>query len=249
LRWGIVSLKKNPFVSYSLITDTQMAEISFIELIRNICKEPHKYGGGSVKEMLSYIEDYKLRNVTPISGRVFDRYLCIRNSFPENYVWTYVISECPKNEEDAIRMIEENIMDFLQLKERMSDDELIQYAREQLTQNAREQLIEEGEPEKVFRQFDIALLLADESLIRELIEEHLDAKILWAKPYPREVLFQLCEIAARNRIKSLPISEDGNRVKIIAAGWPFPIEMSFRDGRWKINAEKIIQLRLANKRT
>jgi hypothetical protein len=218
-----------------------MAEISFIEWIRNICKEPHRYSGGSIKETLKYIDDHRLENVTPISGRVFDRYICIRNAFPENYVWTYVISTCSKNEKDAMRMIEENIMDFLQLKEGMSDDELIQHAREQL--------IEEGEPEKVFRRFDVALLMAHESLIRELIEEHQDAKILWAKPYPREVVFQLCEIAARNRIKSLPVSEDGNHVKIIAAGWPFPIEMSFRDGKWKINAEKIIQLRLANKRT
>jgi hypothetical protein len=197
------------------------------------------YTGGSVKETLAFIDGYRFGNATPISGRIFDRYVCVRNSFPDNYVWTHVINTCSKDENDAFQMIKEIISEFLQLKERMSDNELIQYAREQL--------VDESEAEKVFRQFDAALLSGNESVIQQLIEEHEDAEILWKGAYAKDVAIQLNEISAGQRIKSIPISTDGKKIRIIAQGWPFPIEMNFANGEWRINAEKIIELRMSNK--
>jgi hypothetical protein len=107
-----------------------MQEKSFVEFIENICKRPAMYTGGSVKETLAFIEGYRYGNSTPISGRAFDRYVCLRYSFPTNYVWTAVINEFAKDDKDAMRRIEEIIIEFVRLKEKMSDDELIQYATE-----------------------------------------------------------------------------------------------------------------------
>jgi len=197
------------------------------------------YTGGSVKETLAFIDGYRFGNDTPISGRVFDRYVCVRNSCPSNYVWAYVINTCSQDESDAMRMIEDTITEFIQLKERMSEDELIQYASEQL--------VEESDAEKIFRQFDAALLTGNELTIRQLIADHRDAEILWKGAYPEDVAIQLNEISSGQRVKSIPLSADGKKVKIIAAGWPFPIEMNFTNGEWRINAEKIIALRMSNK--
>lgn len=194
------------------------------------------FTGGSVKETLAFIDGYRFGNVSPISEKIFDRYVCVRNSFPESYIWTYVIDACSTDENDAMRMIDETITEFLQLKNRMSDDELIQYAGEQL--------VEEGEAEKIFRQFNKALLLGDQSLIRPLIEEHKDADILWRRSYPEDVAIQLNEISGNQRVRSIPISADGKKIKIIAGGWPFPIEMNFRNGKWIINAKNIIEMQI-----
>jgi hypothetical protein len=214
-----------------------MTHHSFIEFIGHICKRPSMFTGGSVKETLAFIDGYRYGNATPISGKIFDQYVCVRNSFPDNYVWTYVINTCSKDENAAFQMIEENITEFLQLKEQMSEDEIIRHASEQL--------VDESEAEKIFRQFDTALLLGNESVIRRLIEEHKDSEILWRDAYPEDVAIQLNEISTRQRIKNIPISADGKKIRIIAQGWPFPIEMNYVNGEWKINAEKIIALRMS----
>ncbi|HEX8427234.1 hypothetical protein [Hymenobacter sp.] len=218
-----------------------MTQISFLELIGQICKRPSMFTGGSVKETLAFINGYRSGNSTPISGRIFDRYVCIRNSFPDNYVWNYVIKTCSKDKKDALRMVEEIITEFVQLKERMSDNELIQYASKQLG--------EESEAEKIFRQFDKALLIGDESLIKQLIEEHANAGILWEGAYPEDIAIQLNEISDAQSIRSIPISKNGNRLEIISQGWPFPIEMNYANGEWRINAEKIIKLRMSTNRS
>ncbi|MCB0851960.1 MAG: hypothetical protein KDD63_07065, partial [Bacteroidetes bacterium] len=101
--------------------------------------------------------------------------------------------------------------------------------------------------EKIFRIFDKALLTGDRKVIESLIIENKDAEVLWAKAYPKIVALKLNEISEAQPIKSIPVSEDGKTVKIITQGWPFPILMNFINGEWKVNAEKIIELRKANK--
>jgi hypothetical protein len=197
------------------------------------------YSGGSVKETLAFIDGYRFGNATPISGKIFDKYVCIRHSFPDNYIWTHVINTCAKDENDAMKMVEETITEFIRLKETMSEEELLQYITQQLT--------DESEPEKIFREFNKALFLGDESLIRQFIDEHQDAHILWKEKYPEEVALQLINMSLGQPIRSILIPGDEKKLNIISAGWSFPIEMNLKEGKWKINAEKIIQLRMDTK--
>jgi len=104
----------------------------------------------------------------------------------------------------------------------------------------------EGAAEKTFRKFDTALLNGEKKIIQNLILYHKDAKILWSGSYPKSAASKLNEISSNQPIKSIPILEDGKIVKIIAQGWPFAIEMNSKNGKWKINADKIIELRKAN---
>jgi len=198
------------------------------------------YTGGSAKETLAFIDGYRFGNSTPISGRSFDQYVCIRNSFPSNYVWTYVIQTCATDDNDAFRLIKKLIAEFVNLKENKSEDEIMHFAASQIKKK-------EGKAEKVFREFDRALLTGKKELIEPLIEKHKNASILWKESYPTDVADKLNEISSDQPIKCIPISGDGNKVNIITEGWPFPIEMNIVDGEWKINAEKIIELRSKNK--
>jgi hypothetical protein len=217
-----------------------MDEKSFIEFIHNICSRPAMYTEGSVKETIAYIDGYRFGGETPISNRDFDKYVCIRNSIPTNYVWDYSIKTCTNNDADAFKMIEEMIVDFVKLKESMPIDEIFHYAAKQIPK-------EEGEAAKVFREFDHALLLGKESLISALIEANKNAEILWSGSYPEDVAEKLLEISSSQPIKCIPLSDNGNHVRIIASGWPFPIEMNFKNGKWKVNADPIIKLRMFQK--
>lgn len=194
------------------------------------------YTGGSVKETLAFIDGYRFGNITPISGRTFDRFVCVRNSFPDNYVWTFVIQTCANDDSDAFKLIQDIILEYVQLKEKMPEDELMQFAANQVK--------EEGDAEKVFRKFDLALLTGKKEIIKPLIKNHINASILWQESYPSDVAGKMEEFSINQPIKCISVSEDGNTVHIIAQGWPFPIEMKIENGKWKINAEKIIELRM-----
>ena len=54
-------------------------------------------------------------------------------------------------------------------------------------------------------------------------------------------------MALNQPIKKIYESEDKRLIKIISSGWPFPIEMNYLDGKWKVDASNIIELRLQNK--
>jgi hypothetical protein len=219
-----------------LSTTKEMEETpSFIEFINHICKRPSMYTGGSVKETLAFIDGYRSGNSTPISGRTFDRFVCVRNSFPSNYVWSYVIQSCAKDDDEAFQFIEETITEFVQLKAKSSDEEIMDFAAGQCK--------EEGDAEKVFRKFASALLMGEEELVSPLIESHVDAGVLWQGAYPPDVALKLDEISSQQPVKCIPISSDGSKVNIIAQGWLFPIRMNFVNGKWRINAEKIIASR------
>ena len=55
------------------------------------------------------------------------------------------------------------------------------------------------------------------------------------------------QVALNQPIKKIYESEDKRLIKIISSGWPFPIEMNYLDGKWKVDASNIIELRLQNK--
>ena len=215
--------------------------ISFKEFIEHICKRPRMYTfGGTYNETAAFIQGYSLGNQTPISDRTFNQFVCLKYSFPTNYFWTYVIKECAKDDKEAISLMGKTILEFIDLKSTMTEEELLEHAVDSSKS-------EEGEAEKIFRIFDKALLTGDRKVIESLIIENKDAEVLWAKAYPKIVALKLNEISEAQPIKSIPVSEDGKTVKIITQGWPFPILMNFINGEWKVNAEKIIELRKANK--
>lgn len=188
-------------------------------------------------EVSAYINGYSSAKETPIRGTDFNRFVCLKNSFPPNYVWMSVIKTCTKNDNEAIALMKSTILEFCDLKTRMSKDELMQYA----INNANIQ--QEGEPEKIFRKFDSALLNGDKEVIKSLILDTEKADLLWNGAYPKDIAKQLDNLSNKQPIKKIYESEDGKSIKIIAAGWPFPIEMTQKNSEWKINVEEIIKLR------
>ncbi len=196
--------------------------------------------GGTYNEIAAYIMGFSDGNMTPIADRAFNRFVCLKNSFPSKYVWAHVIKECTKDDKEAISLMKGTILEFIELKKTMGEQDLMQFACESSKS-------EESEAEKVFRKFESALLAGDKELIQSLIMENKDAAVLWAGSYPENVAWKLNEISSSQPIKSIPISEDGNKVKIIAFAWPFPIEMNLINGEWRVNAENIIALRMSNK--
>ena len=216
-------------------------KLSFRELIVHLCHRPNMYTlEGSFIEVAAFIDGYTFQNDTPISGRLFSRYVCLKNSFPSNYVWPYVIKNSTKNDAEALALTEAIILEFIELKDQLTEDELMLFA----VNHSRN---EEGEAEKTFRKFDQALLLGNQQIIQSLIMEHKDASVLWAGAYPNDIRMLLDEVALNQPIKKVYESEDKRLIKIISSGWPFPIEMNYLDGKWKVDASNIIELRLQNK--
>lgn len=213
----------------------------FIEFINQICARPRMFiSSGTYKETVAYIIGFSEGNETPFSDRVFDQFVCLKNSFPTNHVWDYVIKECSKDDDEAILLLKDTILEFIELKSTMTEKELMQFA-------VKSSKSKESEAEKVFRKFDSALLLGDKEVIQSLIIENKDAEVLWSGSYPEDVALKLNEISSSQPIKQIPMLEERNKVKIIASGWPFPIEMNLINGKWRINAENIIALRMSNK--
>ena len=195
--------------------------------------------GGTYNETAAYITGFSAGTDSPINDRTFDRFVCLKNSFPTNYVWEYVIKECAKEDNEAISLMMNTILEFHELKNTMTEEELMRFAIEKSKSD-------EGEVERLFREFDSALLKGDKAIIESLILENENAKILWEGEYPEDVALKLAEISSSQPLKNIPVSEDGNKIKIIASGWPFPIEMYFINGEWRINADNIIALRMKN---
>lgn len=212
----------------------------FVEFIQQICVRPRMYTlNGAYNETAAFISGFSSASDSPISSRIFDRFVCLKNSFPTNYAWTYVIKECSKNDNEAILLMVNTILEFIELKNTMTEEELMRFA----VKNSKS---EEGEAEAIFRIFDSALLTGNKEVIQSLIFENEHSEILWAKSYPKDVASKLNELSASQPLKRIPISEDGSKVKIITQGWPFPIEMEFTNAKWRINADKIIALWVNN---
>ncbi len=196
--------------------------------------------GGTYNETAAYISGLSAGTDAPINDRNFDRFVCLKNAFPTNYVWTHVIKECSKDDDEAIALMMITILEFIELKKTMTEEEIMRFAFEKSKSD-------EGEVEKLFRKFDRALLIGDKAIIESLILANENAEILWAGEYPQDVAVKLEEISSNQPLKKIPVSEDGTKIKIIASGWPFPIGMYFLNGEWRIDADNIIALRMKNK--
>ncbi|WP_179018815.1 hypothetical protein [Winogradskyella forsetii] len=217
-----------------------MKEQTFSEFIEHICKRPLMYClGGTFDEISAFINGYSYAKNTPIRGTDFHRFVCLKNSFPTNYVWTYVIKTCAKNDIEAISTMKSSILEFIELRNHLNTDELMKFAINSAN-------TKEGKPEKVFREFENALLKGNKEIIQSLILKNNKADILWNGKYPDSVIEKLNEISENQPIKRIKESEDGESIEIIASGFPFSIELVLKNNEWKVNSEKIINLRTKN---
>ncbi|WP_452231292.1 hypothetical protein [Lacinutrix sp. MEBiC02595] len=215
-------------------------ERTFSEFIEHLCYRPKMYClEGSFNEVSAYIQGYCFAKETPISGTKFNRFVCLKNSLPTNYIWTYVIKTCSKNDKDGISNIKETILEFIELSNRMNEEELLQFA----VDNAN---TKEGEPEKVFRKFENALLVGNKKIIQSLILDNDKADLLWKGKYPSSVTEKLNKLSENQPIKRIKESENGKSVELVSSGFPFTIELILKNNEWKVNADKIIKLRTEN---
>lgn len=191
---------------------------------------------GTYNEVAAFIQGYCCSKETLISGTEFNLFVCLKNSFPTNYVWTYVIKTCAKNDEEGISNIKDTILEFIKLSKTLNKDELMQFAAE----NAN---IKEGEPEKVFREFEKALLMSNKKVIKSLILDNDKADLLWNEKYPYSVAEKLNQLLENQPIKRIKESESGKSVELITSSFPFTIELKLKNNKWKINVDKIIKFR------
>jgi hypothetical protein len=218
-------------------------DLEFTELINHLCTKPKMWTlGGSYNEVFAYITGYANgRNDSPISGdrwNSFSRYVCLKYSFPTNYIWGYVIKASVQGEDEAIKLIGKTILEFVELQGRMSEADLMVYAK------SNSQCIPEGEAERSFRKFNKALLQGHEEVIKSLIEEHPEAPILWKDSYPSDVTILLEGLTDNQPVKRVFESADGKSIQVVTSDWPFPIEINFKDGHWRVNATDIIKMRM-----
>ena len=217
-------------------------DISFRELLNNICLRPGMWvSKGKFQCVYSLIMGYTMGNVnTPLSGnnwKTFNNYGCIKYGFPTKYIVSYVFEACSNNDEEAIKLFHETVNEFIELQNRMTADEIIEYATKIYK-------IKEGEPEKIFRIFNIALLNGDKETIKPLINEHKHEKVLWKGSYPEDAEKLLNQISESQPIIRIYESDDKTNVKLLTADLPFPFEMNLKNGNWKIDASPLIDLRM-----
>ncbi|MGI4875413.1 MAG: hypothetical protein ACRYFX_30025 [Janthinobacterium lividum] len=211
----------------------------FAEFTQHICRRPSMYTSeGTYNEVVAYITGYAsgVRN-TPLSGRnwkLFNRFVCLKFAFGTNVVWWAVLKYCSKDEVEAIALVEVTILDFLGRRKSMSMAKVLEYA-------SKWAVISDGLPERIFKEVRGALLNGEEEVLKKHLVPNDDQYLLWQKAYLTEIPEMDAYVYNNYPIKRMYESADGNKIKLIAADFLFPIEMNLIDGEWKIDATDIIQ--------
>ena len=213
-------------------------ERTFLEFIEQICERPSMYCGKSSFESISaYINGYISAKKTPISGIDFDQFVCLKNSIPAGVLWSVVIENCTTNDKQAIATTKSTIIEFINLKNKLSKNELMQYAIDFAN-------INEAEPEKTLRKFDNAFSKKDIETLEHLIIDKQKTEDLLKGEYPDTFFIErLTRSDLYNKsIKRIYESENGRKIEFLISGWSFPVEIVFKKSKWKINASRIIEL-------
>ena len=213
---------------------------TFLTLIHNVCNEPESYTlKGSYNEAIAFINGYLIGNPdAPLSGKswkYFNRYVCFKFSENSDGWWCEALKKGCPTDEFALELVEKTIREFLTLQEQVSEDEW-------------EMFISEGnaltlsEAEVTFRKFEQALLQGDVMTAHEVMESHPEADILWkgAESLVFSEDHELMNLSVVQPVKTIHESEDGNVVKLLTAGWPFPIKVTLQEDGWKVDAHDII---------
>jgi hypothetical protein len=217
-------------------------EEEFKAFIGHVCDRPNMYAPrGNFEGIAAFIHGWATGGEVAVFDRPLWRYICLKLGFPTNYLWSSVIKNATKTSEEAIALTKTLFLEFLELKDQMTPEELDQHAfKTKLVK-------EEGAPEKIFRKFDRALLRGKQSEIEQYLIPHENAHVLWQGAYPTDVSATLNDMANNQPIRRVYESEDNSTVRIIAAGWPFEIEIKLIGNNWKIDAKDIIKIRSKNK--
>ncbi len=101
-------------------------------------------------------------------------------------------------------------------------------------------------PEAAYRQLMVAMLMADEQTIRDVIVDRDDADVLWKGQYPKDVAALLAEQYRTMEI-SKKAGEDTEQVALHSSAFPLPLTVRKVGGYWKVDAGPIIEARHAAK--
>ena len=214
-------------------------EQTFSKFIEYVCEKPSMYCGKSNFDSLSsFINGYIYAKKTPISERDFDQFVCLKNSVTSGVLWNSVIENCTKNDEEAIAITKNTILEFIKLKSKLSKNELMQFAIDIANVN-------EDEPEKTLRKFDNAFAKGVTQTIQDLITDKEKTEELLNGKYPDPFFIdRLNRFDLYNKsIKRTFESENGKTIEFLISGWSFPVEVVLIKSQWKINVNQIIELR------
>ncbi len=222
------------------MTDTD----SFIEHVQNVCRRRYMYVlGGTFYEVCAYFTGYAHASPDcPISGdgwTAFNEFICAVFRFPSKYCWPYVLKQCSRDDDEATAKLESLLKEYAERTKTESGQDIVR----EMMSRARAQ--EEGEPEKTWRRFSRAIHMANREEVEPLIQEHPDAEVLWSATYPDRVVPLMDEIDESYLISQISGSEDAGEVTIITPDFG-PVDVKLIDGRWRIDASKIINCWKAN---
>ena len=102
-------------------------------------------------------------------------------------------------------------------------------------------------PEAVYRRLFLALLDPESNSIRDLILDHEGAEILWTEGrYPDTVAEALRKQYQEMSVEKVVGESQGNdhdRIFLKSSALPFPLAVVKREGKWKVDAGPIIEMR------
>lgn len=209
-------------------------EIPFSEIINSICERPSMYClEGTFSEISAFINGYCSAKKTPISGRDFDRFVCLQNSFRTNISWESVIKKSTKNDKEALLVAKNTILNFIKLKSKLSKHKLMQHAMSIAN-------INEDEAEKTFRKFDNAFFNGENKIIEELIIDKGKVEVLLSKEHPDTSFVKQFNELPNKMLQRSYESENGKKIKILVSDWSFSVEMVLKKSKWKVNATNLI---------
>ena len=103
-------------------------------------------------------------------------------------------------------------------------------------------------PEDAYREFFLAMLVADEVSIRNLIIDHPGAETFWRDTYPKEVAALLAEQYRTMEIVRADGAE-ADRVILNSTACPLPLTVQKIGETWKVNVGPLIKARQQIKAT
>lgn len=217
----------------------------FIELAENICKRRQIYVcGRSFYEVCAYLHGYAAamdQDPFGVDHRTsFGTFVATRLGFPQKLDWPYVLRTASRDDDHAIQQLRDLLSEYAEALRNASVGELMAKANAELLERER------NPPEQVvcWRKFSRALHRGDKATLQQLIIDHKDASVLWEVACPDDVAPLMDQIAESYAIPVLSESSDGTVSEIMSPDFG-PIRLERIDDQWRIDAEPMINCRLA----
>lgn len=221
------------------------ADERFIELVNLLCNRPRLFvAGGSYHEVCAYLLGYAHGAADcPLNGdggHAFQSYVCARLGCPSKYTWDFAVLQFSRDEDEAVARLQGLLKDFVERTRTESLEEIVR----DVTRQARGR--EESGPVRAWRAFSRAIHGGGRHEIEPLIQSHPDAGVLWAASYPDDVAALLDQIQESQFVSIATGSEDFGEVTILTPDFGL-VGVKRIDGRWRVDASKIIDCWKANR--